>query len=98
MAKHPVVLNAVFDDVARTVTISGMGQPPAGPDTIPVDRWFGQTGPGFEFVLNVQAKNITAVPTAIYFATNAAGLLERYLVEFRNGAWVMPGTLLPSEG
>lgn len=94
MAKMPVQLQAVYDDVARTVTISGMGAPPKGPAEIPADLWYGQTGPGFEFVVNVQPKNVTAVPTAIYIVPNS-NPIERRLVEYRDGAWQLPGTVIP---
>lgn len=91
MARHNVTLNAVYDDVARTVTISGMGAPPPPPEGFE-GMWFGQTGPGFEFLVNVQQKNITSVPTAVYIVPNSEPV-ERRLVEFRNGAWQMPGAI-----
>lgn len=91
MAEHNVTLQAVYDDAARTVTITGMAPPPPAPSGFD-GMWFGQTGPGFEVVLDVQPKSITAAPTAIYIVPGSQPV-ERRLVEYRDGAWQMPGTV-----
>lgn len=96
MAQHQVVLTAVWDDATSRVTFTGMAPPPPPPASFTDDPrfWIGQTGPGFEVSFNVQPKNLTPAPTAIYLKTTPEGLVQRYLVTYVSGAWQMPGTLI----
>jgi hypothetical protein len=93
LAQNVVTLNAVFDDVTNRITLTGYGPPPPQPATLPAGtfQWVGQTGPGFEISFNVQPKNLTGNPTAIY-VKEVNGMIERWLVEYISGAWQMPGT------
>jgi hypothetical protein len=92
MAVYDVPLQARYDDVASTVTITGSAPPPPGPASIPSEFWFGQTGPGFTFTVPVSKKNKTTNPTAIYVVPGSEPVVRR-LVEYVNGSWQMPGTI-----
>lgn len=88
-----MTLSAVFDDVAMTVTFTGMGPAPTRPPDVPDHLWHPQSGPGFECTLPVSKKNVTVNPVAEYLAVGADGFtVERWRVEYRDGAWQMPGT------
>lgn len=94
MAKYQVTLQAEYDDVASNVTITGMGPPPAGPaDLVEKYLWFPQTGPGFSFTLPVSKRNLTPNPTAIYIVPGSEPV-EKRLVQYLNGAWQLPGTIV----
>jgi hypothetical protein len=95
MAQNPVTLQAVFDDVANTITLSGAAAPPPGPPELTGSpgTWFPQTGTGFSVSFPVQKKNVTGNPTAIYIVPNSEPV-ERRLVEYVNGAWQLPGTIV----
>lgn len=92
MARYPVTLQAVFDDVAKTVTLTGMAPPPPPPADFK-GQFIGQTGPGFEATVPVSKKDLTPNPTAIYIVPNSEPV-EKRLVEYKNGAWQMPGTVV----
>ena len=92
MAQHQVTLSAVWDDATSRVTLTGMAPPPPPPANFGDPRfWIGQTGPGFEVSFNVQPKNLTPDPTAIYLK-EVDGMVQQWAVTYVNGSWQMPGT------
>lgn len=93
MPKFDVTLTAIFDSDTNRVTLSGMGPAPARPASIPENLWTSQVGIGFELPSFSVSRNLT-VPTATYIVPDS-NPVERRRVEYRDGAWQMPGTLIP---
>jgi hypothetical protein len=89
MAQYPVSLSGVYDDVTNRITFTIETHIPPPPAEIGQGFWIPRPGIAAEFVISPQKKN--AEPPKALYIQEGSRPVKAFIVEYKNGAWQMPG-------